>query len=103
MELEIPPEPISVKEEIVRGLKANRKLQIMSLKQATWIASPLWSEVGWGKELKRHGITWQKFMVIMRDHYPYFLDWVMGRMSWSGVMKRLVERIEDEVIAMGEG
>lgn len=103
MNLEIPPEPISTKESIEKGLEVHRELEIMSLKQGTWIASPLWSEVGWGRELKRQGLTWQKFMVVVRDHYPYFLDWVMNRISWDEAMGKLVERLEDEVAVIKKG
>jgi hypothetical protein len=99
MNLEIPPEPTSIKASIKRGLETRRKLEIMSLKQGTWIASPLWSDVGWGKELKKHGLTWQRFMVVVRDHFPYFLDWVKDRVGWDEVMRKLVEHLEDEVAA----
>jgi len=70
MDLEIPPEPLKDKEVIKRGLQAHRDLEIANLKQGTWIASPLWSKVGWGKELKKYGFTWQKFIGVVRDHYP---------------------------------
>jgi len=100
MNLKFPREPISVKESMKRGLDVHRELEIANLKQGTWIASPLWSEAGWGRELKEHGITWQKFMVIVRDHFPYFLDWVMEKISWDEVMRKLVERLEDEVAAI---
>jgi len=103
MNLDIPQEPISVKELIKRGLEAHRELEIASLKQGTWIASPLWSKAGWSTELNRHGLTWQKFMVIVRDHFPYFLDWVTGRMGWDEAMGKLVERLEDEVAAIKKG
>jgi len=99
LNLEIPPEPLEYKELVRRGMKAHREVEIANLKQGTWIASPLWSEVGWGKELKKYGITWQKFMSIIRDHYPYFYDWVKGKMSWDEVIRKLIERIEDEIEA----
>ncbi|RLG60387.1 hypothetical protein DRN86_02650 [Candidatus Geothermarchaeota archaeon] len=100
MKLEIPPEPVSVKESIRRGLDVHRELEIMNLKQGTWIASPLWSDMGWGRVLKREGLSWQSFMSIIRDHFPYFLDWVLGRMDWDEVMSRLVQRLEDEIEAL---
>jgi hypothetical protein len=96
LKLEVPPEPSSVRESIRRGLEAHRRLEIMSLKQGTWIASPLWRDYGWGLELKRHGVTWQKFMIIIRDHYPYFLDWVNGKAPWGYVIGKLIERVEEE-------
>jgi hypothetical protein len=97
VQLKIPPEPILAKELIKRGLEAHRDLEIANLKQSTWIASPLWKDAEWGKELKKNGITWQKFMEIVRDHYPYFLDWVNDKASWDYVIKKLIERIEEEV------
>ena len=103
LKLEIPPEPHRIKESIRRGLEVHRELEIANLKQGTWIASPLWSEFGWGRELKAHGLTWQKFMVIVRDHFPYFLDWVMGRASWEFVIRKLIERLEDEIRFMSGG
>lgn len=103
MNLEIPHEPISLKEFMKRGLEAHRELEIANLKQGTWLASPLWSGMGWGRELKEHDITWQKFTVIVRDHFPYFLDWAMEKASWGEAMGKLVERIEDEVTAIKKG
>jgi len=100
MDLEIPPEPLKDKEVIKRGLQAHRDLEIANLKQGTWIASPLWSKVGWGKELKKYGFTWQKFIGVVRDHYPYFYDWVKGNARWEDVIRKLIERIEDEIKAM---
>jgi len=100
MDLKIPSEPLKSKEIIRRGLQAHRDLEIANLKQGTWIASPLWSDVGWGKELKKYGFTWQKFMGIVRDHYPYFYDWIKGNASWEKVTRKLIERVEDEIKAM---
>jgi len=100
LNLEIPPEPISMKDSIKKGLEVHRELELANLKQGTWVASPLWRDTGWGRELKRHGLTWQKFMVFIRDHYPYFLDWVNGKASWNSIIGKLIERIDDELNAM---
>jgi hypothetical protein len=97
LSLETPPEPLSAKESIKAGLEVHRELEIANLKQGTWIASTLWTEVGWGRVLKKSGLTWQKFMVIVRDHYPYFLDWVNGKAGWEYVVGKLIERVDEEV------
>lgn len=96
MGFEIPEEPVFIKEQIRRGLEVHRELEIANLKQATWIASPLWTDAGWGKELKKLGITWQRFLSVVRDHFPYFLDWVNGKASWSYVINKLIERLKEE-------
>ena len=86
LKLTIPPEPQEVKESIKQGLKENRELEIMNLKQGTWIASPLWTGYGWKHELKAHGITWQRFMSIVREHFPYSI-WLnpIRSSGWSYV------------------
>lgn len=98
--LEVPLEPTSAKDSMKRGLEAHRELEIANIKQGTWVASPLWKDAGWRRELKKHGLTWQKFMILVRDHYPYFLDWVNGKAEWDYVIGKLIEHIEDELDAM---
>jgi len=100
MNLEIPPEPLKDKELIKKGLQAHRALEIANLKQGSWIASLLWSKTEWGKELKKYGFTWQKFLGVVRDHYPYFYDWVKGNEEWGNIIMKLIERVEDEIKAM---
>lgn len=100
MNLKIPPEPIDFKERVKKGLEVHRDLEIANLKQGTWIASPLWKEMGWGSELKKYGFRWQDFMKIIRDHFPYFYDWVNDKITWNDAIRKLIERIEDEIKAM---
>ena len=100
--LKIPVEPLPMKESIKRGPLNTSSIKCTEFNSTSWVAAPLWSDYGWGGELKRNGMTWQIFMGVVRDHYPYFLDWTMGRMSWNEVIEKLKERLVDEAVAMRE-
>jgi len=68
----------------------------MTIKQGTWITSLLWSEYQWKEELKRNGITWQKFMELYSNCHHYFIGWAEGSFTWDNAIKNLIREIERE-------
>jgi len=100
MKLQIPPEPINQREEWKKELeKGGGRMNParVLIKQGTWITSPLWSEYKWKDELKKNGITWQKFMELYRNCYHNFVSWVEGSYSWDNAIKSLIRKIEREI------
>jgi hypothetical protein len=53
------------------------------------------------EELKKHCVTWQKSMIVIRGHYPYFLDWVNGKAPWDYVIGKLIEHVEEARFSEG--
>jgi hypothetical protein len=68
-----------------------------TIKQGTWIASPLWSHYGWGNILKSYGFTWPNFMEAVRDNSYSFLQWINGEKSWDETIKDLIVIIEKRI------
>ena len=50
--LSIPPEPTQMKKKFKEELEKEFRLMQANIKQGTWIASPLWTQYGWGKYLE---------------------------------------------------
>jgi hypothetical protein len=97
MVFKIPPEPVSLKEQWKEGLaKGGGRLNLAraSIKQGTWLTTSLWNEYGWKEELKRRGITWQKFMSLYRDCYHNFISWVDGTISWNQAISNFIREVE---------
>lgn len=100
LKLPIPPEPKEQKQKWKEELKrGGGKMNIAraSIKQGTWLTSPLWSKHGWKKKLKENGISWQKFMELYRNVYHNFIGWVEGTIAWENAVHNLVKEIEDEI------
>lgn len=92
--LPIPPEPISVRKRFKEELEKGSRLMQANIKQGTWIASPLWTQYGWGNILKSYGFSWQKFMEAVRDNYYSFIQWINGEKSWNETIGDLIAIIE---------
>jgi len=96
LNLPIPPEPKELKKKWKKELEkggGRMNLARATIKQGTWLTKPLWSEYGWGDELKRYGISWQKFMEIYGTVSYYFLAWAEGEISWEGAIQKLIKEI----------
>lgn len=102
MGLQIPPEeliPQSQKEEWRNTLqRGGGKLNPAraTIKQGTWLTTPLWN-YGWKEELKKNGISWQKFMELYRNCHHNFIGWIEGTVSWEQAIRSLIKEIENEV------
>ena len=97
MPFQNPPEPTSQKEQWKKELdRGGGRLNLAraTIKQGTWLTSPLWNEYGWKEELKKRGITWQKFMSLYRDCYHNFIGWVEGTISWNQAISSLIREVE---------
>ncbi len=93
-ELPFPPEPVEGRRQWQRLLREDYRSARAVIKQSTAIASPLWTGSGWGIVLKRHHVTWQRFMEAVRDCYPSRVDWVEGKISWKDALARLVDSLQ---------
>ncbi len=94
IDLPMPPEPTKIKEGFKEELEKGSKLEQANIKQGTWIAGPLWTEMGWESILKTHGFSWQNFMKAIRDNYYNFTKWITGEKSWEESIKDLITIIE---------
>lgn len=99
MNLQLPPEPINQRIEWKKELEKGGRMNLAryTIKQGTWITSPLWSEYKWKEKLKKNGISWQKFMELYRNCYHNFISWVEDHCSWDNAIKSLVREIEREI------
>ncbi len=100
MKLPIPPEPKEQKQkwnEDLRSGGGRMNLARATIKQGTWLTSPLWSEYGWKAPLKENGISWQKFMELYKNAYHNFISWVEGTIAWEDAVQNLVKEIEREI------
>ena len=88
-------EPTSLKEQWQEQLaKGNGKLIRTSIKQGTWLTTPLWNEYGWKQDLMGRGITWPKFMARYSDCHHNFITWVDGTISWNKAISCLMREVE---------
>jgi len=95
--LSIPPEPTQMKKKFKEELEKEFRLMQANIKQGAWIASPLWTQYGWGNILKSYGFSWQHFMEAVRDNYYSFIQWINGRRSWDETIKDLIAIIERRI------
>jgi len=101
--LKVPKEPVEIKELIrmVRaGLGDDADVDYDSL--AVWafnrLPKYLWNE--WKDELKLRGITWQKFLRILRMHTSDIIEWALyDKLGWIELVKRLVALLERYSVA----
>jgi len=106
MGLSVPNEPIEIKEliQVVRArLGGDADLDWDSL--AVWVFNRLpkylWNE--WGNELRQRGITWQRFLRILRMHTLDMVEWALkGSMPWPELVRR-VEKSIDRYSALSGG
>lgn len=93
MGLPVPREPVEIKRLImtVRAeLQTEDEIDRDTL--AVWsfnrLPKYLWS--CWKDELNRRGITWQKFLRILKLHAGDAIEWVFGSsLSWEELIGRL--------------
>lgn len=93
----IPPEPVAFKMDTKKRIKEGDKLARMNIKQGTWIASILWTEMRWKTILKEHGLRWQDLMKVIRECYYSFLDWIEGEKEWEDVINYAILGLEREL------
>jgi len=93
MILNIPPEPREIKQLIisVRGKLGNDNsidFDALTVWFANKIPGYLWQK--WKKELLKNGITWQKFLKIMKLHTNDMILWALqDKISWDELINRI--------------
>lgn len=98
MGLSVPKEPIEIKEfikEVRRRLGGGNDVKNDSL--AVWsfnkLPKYLWSE--WGTELRRRGITWQRFLGILKLRTDDVIEWALrDSLTWRDLVKRIEKSVE---------
>lgn len=98
MSLHTPKEPEHVREwikSIERGTsKTPSKMNWDSLN--VWYGNQLpkylWDE--WKDELKPRGLTWQKFLKLLRQRTDAILLWYKGAYTWERFIKETINLIE---------
>jgi hypothetical protein len=98
MGLPLPEEPKGIKELIkaVRARLGDRgsvDYDSLSVWAFNRLPKYLWGH--WGDELKRRGITWQKFLKIMKLHTLDVVAWALhDELEWAELAKRIEHTIE---------
>jgi len=89
--------PTQVRERFRKELEKGSKMMRANIKQGTWIASPLWTDMGWKNNLKSYGFSWQNFMKAVRDNYYSFIEWANGEKSWEETIEELIDIINNRI------
>jgi len=103
LQLETPEEPAHIKKQIkeIREMLA-REASIDRLSQDTlsvWIFNLLpkylWDH--WGPTLRKNGITWQKFLRLLKYDTKYIRLWAFDKISWEDLIKEVKNTINTEI------
>ena len=103
LELETPEEPAHIKKRIkeVREI-LSREASIDRLSQDTlsvWffnlLPKYLWDH--WGPALRSNGITWQKFLRLLKYDTKYMRLWAFDKISWEELVKEIKNTINTEI------
>mgnify|MGYP001626512026 CR=1 FL=1 len=94
----LPEEPRDVKELIkhvraISGSESNIDWDSFSVWAFNRLPKYLWE--CWRDELRRRGITWQKFLKIMKLHTSDIVAWALyDQLEWSEVIRRVERSVE---------
>ena len=98
MHLPVPKEPVEIK-ELIRSVRkrVGGIDDIDSDSLAVWsfnrLPKYLWE--CWKDKLKERGITWQKFLRILKLRTMDIIEWgLYDRLRWSELVKRIEHTIE---------
>ena len=69
------------------------------VKDATFVADPLWEE--WGETLERGGIDRVRFLEIVRGYSGELRLWVVGERPWNHCVSGLAGRVRRRLPALG--
>lgn len=100
MGLPVPREPVELK-ELMRAVRAriseeNKDNDIDYDSLAVWsfnkLPKYLWEQ--WKSDLKEKGITWQKFLRILKLHTIDMIEWALeNSLSWEEFVRRIENTI----------
>lgn len=96
MLLNIPPEPNDI-----RAWMQSLKRTVYSDPSISWDASVVWAGNKlpkylwdhWKGDLKPLGLTWQKFMWILRQRTDVSILWYQGKLPWVDFVQKTIETI----------
>lgn len=99
MGLTIPEEPNDIK-EMVRGIRRrlgeydNINYDALAVWSFNRLPKYLWT--CWKDDLKVRGITWQKFLKILKLHTLDIVEWALrDTMSWEEFVNKIEKSIEN--------
>jgi len=109
MGLKVPREPVEIKEliQVVRARMGGEGglVDVDYDSLAVWafnrLPKYLWNE--WKNGLKSRGITWQKFLRILRLHTLDIIEWSLREsMSWPELVRRIEKSIDNYSALSGD-
>jgi len=71
---------------------------IENASRIVWLASYLWKECHWRDELKRRGVTWQKFVSIVSEHKEDIENWLSNKIRWDELIKNVVTSVDERLV-----
>lgn len=86
--LELPPEPMSVKQSL---RSADSKVRLAVILQATDITSLIYQT--WKPQIKNLGVAWQQFVSAGSKSASSWLEWVEGTIEWRTAVQQFVDQL----------
>lgn len=100
--LPLPGEPAGLRDETRALLEEYPEEGARVVRDATFIAGPLWEE--WGETLEGFGMDRARFLEITRGYSDELRLWVVGERPWdhcvSGLAGRVRRRLPDQNAAV---
>ncbi len=89
--LPLPGEPAELRAETRARLEDSPEEGTRVVKDATFVAGPLWEE--WGETLERGGMDRARFLEIVRGYSGELRLWVVGERPWNHCVSGLAGRV----------
>jgi len=107
--LKVPREPTEIK-ELIRAVRARMggegsfaEIDYDSLAVWSFNRLPKYLWECWKHELKERGITWQKFLRLLKLRTMDIIEWgLYDRLSWDELVKRIEHTIETYSARIGD-
>jgi hypothetical protein len=96
--LPLPGEPAELKAETRALLEDSPEEGARVVRDATFVAGPLWDE--WGEVLERSGMDRARFLEISRGYSDELRLWVVGERPWNHCVSGLAGRVRRRLPAM---
>ena len=98
MKLKIPPEPMMLKNQIMKQKEEiELKLDSLTLWLGNRLPSYIWKNGGWSKPLKAEGYNWQSFLKILSLHKKEMIRWSRNSLTWRELLLIIQETIKDPI------
>jgi hypothetical protein len=95
-----PSEPVELKNQILNTreyFRSNLGTSIDVDSMAVWFGNAIpkyvWGE--WKVPLRGIGITWPKFLKLMKYNTKFMIGWVSGKTKWTDFTQNMRKSIED--------